>query len=80
MFGDSSQFRAICYIVQMDGFNITQRAVNLCDAILGSVTSSMHSTTKRTSAPLVTIARTMHLNVVKAITENSAVSLFFKKT
>ena len=43
MFGDSSQVRACCSIVQMYGWNITQRAVSLCDVIMGSVTSPMHS-------------------------------------
>ena len=43
MFGDSSQVRACCSIVQMNGWNITQRAVSPCDVIMGSVTSSMHS-------------------------------------
>ena len=43
MFGDSSQVRACCSIVQMNGWNITQRAVSLCDVIMVSVTSSMHS-------------------------------------
>ena len=41
---------------------------------MGSVTSV---TTKQTSTPLVTDALTMQLNVVKAITESSAVSLGF---
>ena len=55
--------------------------VNLCDAIVGSVTSSKTFTTKQTSAALVTDALRMHLNVVKAITESSAVSLgFWRKT
>ena len=43
MFGDSSQVGTCCSIVQMNGWNITQRAVSLCDVIMGSVTSSMHS-------------------------------------
>ena len=43
MFGDSSQVGACCSIVQMNGWNITQRAVSPCDVIMGSVTSSMHS-------------------------------------
>ena len=43
IFGDSSQVRAWCSIVQMNGWNITQRAASLCDVIMGSVTSSMHS-------------------------------------
>ena len=43
MFGDSSQVCASCSIVQMNGWNITQRAASLCDVIMGSVTSSMHS-------------------------------------
>ena len=79
MFGDSSQVRAWCSIVQMYGWNIMQRAASHCDVIMGSVKSSMHShdTTKQTSVPLVTDALTMQLNVVKAITESSAVSLCF---
>ena len=42
MFGDSSQVRACCSIVQMNGWNITQRAVSICDVIMVSVTSWMH--------------------------------------
>ena len=46
-----------------------------CDVI------NAQSRQKKTSAPLVTDALTMQLNVVKAITESIAVSLgFFSKT
>ena len=52
MFGDSFQLRAWCSIVQMNGWNITQRAASHCDVIIGSVTSSMHSHDKTNEHPL----------------------------
>ena len=44
---------------------------------MGSVTHQYTVMTKQTSAPLVTDALTMQLNVVKAVTESSAGSLLF---
>ena len=75
LFRDSSQIRACCSIVQMNGKNNYAargkplwRHNALCDVI-------SEVTTKQTSAPLVTDATTMHVTVVKSITENRAVSL-----